>query len=119
MIKCTTKEDQSDFHEVVSKNGLKIKLRRPTTSEKVNFSNVIGDKDDHGNLISSEYRLYHHCLLWVKEIDGLPQAPLNNKIVKEALIKKLGDDGWEAVFDGVIALMEALNETETLEAVKK
>lgn len=107
----------SEIPEIIAKNGMKIKLKQPNVMDQLVYLNVVGDKDDFGNQISESYRTIMGFLLYVDEIDGVRQPSLRNKLLQEALIKKLGDDGLNAVIQGVNDYMSGEQTGE--DAIKK
>lgn len=127
MVEFTSSVDgTNERYEFVAKNGMKIRLGEPNIMETLTFANVLtygkdgngNSLDRFGNILSSVYLGSMHALLAVKEIDGLPQPPITNKVLLEALEKKLGDALSEVV-NAYLDMQTQASANEGLEEVKK
>lgn len=81
---------------VTDSAGHRIHLRKPGPLAQYRLVEAAG--------ASAENRTYMAMslpLIYVASIDELPVAPIQNKAQLEALIQRLGDEGLEAVGNGI------------------
>lgn len=84
---------------VTDARGRAFTLKKPSALEQYRFVRFIGD-------VSDRYLGMVTPLMWIRAINGEPQAQPNSQRELDALIQALGDEGIEAVMDGVLALAQ-------------
>lgn len=88
--------------ETIPAGKLSVTLKKPGILSQYRIVEVVGESAKN-----SVYMGMIMPLLWVTEIDGLPQPAPTTKRELEALIQRLGEDGVDAIMSHIMAMSGA------------
>jgi hypothetical protein len=82
---------------VTDSKGRVIGLRKPGLLAQYRIIEVMGESAD-----IATYRSMVTPLIYISSFDGDPESPPVNKMQLEALIKRVGEEGLEAIVRGIV-----------------
>ncbi|AST27079.1 hypothetical protein [Ralstonia pseudosolanacearum] len=104
----------TDGMTVTDAKGRSITLKRPALLAQFRLVEAAGD-----SATNAAYMNMIRPLLFVTAIDGEIAPPPTSKIQIEALIQRVGEEGYEAVAAALLAEMGTTTEEEEVAALKK
>jgi hypothetical protein len=122
MVKLTV--DKTPTEQVIAKAAAEVKvtdakgrtitLKKPGILAQYRLIEALGDTAKN-----EVYLAMSVPLLYVAAVDGEPESPLSSKLLVEALIQRLGDEGVEAVMLGVRGHFGTVDPEADKAAIKK
>jgi hypothetical protein len=91
-------QDANKEYDVYDERSVRYTLRRPSFLKEMQFIEAIGES---GKI--EEYKIMATILSFVAKIDGIPVPKVNTKQTLEALMERVGREGFQAVSDGMMA----------------
>jgi hypothetical protein len=107
-------ENPYDGKEITDKNGRKIRLRKPSILDRYDLFSAMGDDAKNPMCLSFAMPLLH-----VATIDNSVMECPKSFNEFRACLKRLGDEGQEAIIEFMNSVDSASSEQEQKEKIKK